>query len=76
MDEALRLKILIVIHPTESVNLLVEPMLAPCSQASGILDYQEINDIINQKKLKPTWDHTAGVKWVSWNSTQWVSYDD
>ncbi|GAM90479.1 hypothetical protein ANO11243_085230 [Dothideomycetidae sp. 11243] len=48
----------------------------PCSQASGILDYQEIANVITQYKLTPTWDHTAGVKWIHWNSNQWVSYDD
>jgi hypothetical protein len=48
----------------------------PCSQASGILDYQEIADIISQNKLTPAWDKTAGVKYIAWDSNQWVSYDD
>ncbi|KAI2464656.1 glycosyl hydrolases family 18-domain-containing protein [Annulohypoxylon bovei var. microspora] len=48
----------------------------PCSATSGILDYQEITDVISQYNLKPTWDKTAGVKWVTWNSNQWISYDD
>jgi chitinase len=26
--------------------------------------------------LTPTWDKTAGVKWITWDSNQWVSYDD
>jgi hypothetical protein len=42
----------------------------------GILDYQEITDVISKNNLKPTWDKTAGVKWVTWNSNQWISYDD
>lgn len=37
----------------------------PCSNAAGILDNQEIIDIISKNNLKPTWDHDAGVKWVS-----------
>ncbi|CAD6594277.1 MAG: hypothetical protein ASARMPREDX12_008557 [Alectoria sarmentosa] len=48
----------------------------PCSGTSGILDDQEIQDVINQNSLTPTWDHTAGVKWITWDSNQWVSYDD
>ncbi|KAM0798075.1 glycoside hydrolase superfamily [Usnea florida] len=48
----------------------------PCSGTSGILDDQEIQDIITQNSLTPTWDHNAGVKWITWDSNQWVSYDD
>ena len=47
-----------------------------CSKASGILDYEEISDVISQTGVKPTWDKTAGVKWITWDSNQWVSYDD
>lgn len=36
----------------------------PCSNAAGILDNQEIFDIISENKLQPVWDHTTGVKWV------------
>lgn len=48
----------------------------PCSNAAGILDNQEIIDIISKNNLQPVWDHTAGVKWITWGSNQWVSYDD
>lgn len=48
----------------------------PCSKASGILDYQEIADIISKNNLEPVHDKTAGVKWITWDSNQWVSYDD
>lgn len=48
----------------------------PCSNAAGILDNKEIIDIIKQKNVKPVWDKTAGVKWISWDSDQWISYDD
>lgn len=37
----------------------------PISDAAGILIDQEIVDIIKSNNLKPTWDKTAGVKWVS-----------
>ncbi|KAJ5200417.1 Glycoside hydrolase superfamily [Penicillium cf. griseofulvum] len=48
----------------------------PCSKASGILDYQEITDIIKKNSLTPVHDKTAGVKWITWDTNQWVSYDD
>lgn len=48
----------------------------PCSGTVGILDNQEISDIITQRNLDPVWDKTAGVKWITWDSNQWVSYDD
>ncbi|KAH7077186.1 class 5 chitinase 1 [Paraphoma chrysanthemicola] len=48
----------------------------PCSKASGILNYQEIADIIKVNSLTPIHDKTAGVKWITWDSNQWVSYDD
>lgn len=42
----------------------------PCSKASGILDYQEIANVIQTNSLTPVWDKTAGVKWITWNSNQ------
>lgn len=48
----------------------------PCSNAAGILDYQEIADIVQKNNLKPVHDQVAGVKWATWNNNQWVSYDD
>ena len=36
----------------------------PCSNAAGILDKQEIDDIVSQNHLQPTWAHVEGVKWV------------
>ena len=48
----------------------------PCSKASGILDYQEISDIIKSTGAVPVWDKPAGIKYITWNSNQWVSYDD
>ena len=48
----------------------------PCSNAAGILDLEEIDDIITKNNLKPVHDETAAVKWITWDSDQWVSYDD
>lgn len=48
----------------------------PCSGASGILDLQEIKDVIADKNVKPVWDKEAMVKWITWDSDQWISYDD
>ncbi|KAK4128908.1 glycoside hydrolase family 18 protein [Parathielavia appendiculata] len=47
-----------------------------CSGESGILSYREIMEIIRTKKLKPVHDKVAGVKYITWNTDQWVSYDD
>ncbi|KAF6219691.1 hypothetical protein HO133_004160 [Letharia lupina] len=48
----------------------------PCSNAAGILDLEEIDDIITKNNVKPVHDETAAVKWITWDSDQWVSYDD
>ncbi|KAI0124098.1 family 18 glycosyl hydrolase [Xylariales sp. AK1849] len=48
----------------------------PCSDASGILTLQEIKDVISANNVQPVWDKTAGVKWITWDSNQWISYDD
>ncbi|KAJ1326789.1 chitinase [Microdochium nivale] len=47
-----------------------------CSGESGILSYREIMEVIATKKVKPVHDKEAGVKYITWNSDQWVSYDD
>ena len=43
-----------------------------CTQTSGILSDAEIQAIIAQYDLDPVLDSTAGVKYMSWNSDQWV----
>ncbi|KAI0431905.1 hypothetical protein F5Y09DRAFT_340146 [Xylaria sp. FL1042] len=48
----------------------------PCTGASGILSLQEIKQVISDTKVNPVWDKTAEVKWITWDSNQWVSYDD
>lgn len=47
-----------------------------CTGTSGVLSNAEIQRIIADKKLKPVFDKTAGVKYMTWDSDQWVSYDD
>jgi chitinase len=36
----------------------------------------EINRIIAEHNLTPEFDATAAVNWITWDSNQWVSYDD
>ncbi|KAI1827703.1 glycosyl hydrolases family 18-domain-containing protein [Xylaria intraflava] len=48
----------------------------PCSDTIGILDYGEISDVVIKNNLNPIWDKDAAVKWITWDSNQWVSYDD
>lgn len=48
----------------------------PCTKNSGTLSYREINDIIDEKKLKPYHDEKNAVKYIVWGNDQWVSYDD
>ncbi|KAL4860567.1 hypothetical protein BDV12DRAFT_191629 [Aspergillus spectabilis] len=47
-----------------------------CTNSAGTLSNSEIRRIITKNNLTPTLDAEAAVKWISWNSDQWVSYDD
>ncbi|EUC34079.1 glycoside hydrolase family 18 protein [Bipolaris zeicola 26-R-13] len=47
-----------------------------CSGESGILSYREIQEVIKNNKVKPIHDKEAGVKYITWNTDQWVSFDD
>lgn len=47
-----------------------------CTGQSGILSNAEIDRIISANKLTPVLDKTAAVKYMSWDTDQWVSYDD
>jgi GH18 family chitinase len=51
-------------------------MAGPCSNATGTLNLQEIQDILVEEQITPVLDKVAGVKYMAYNSTQWVSYDD
>ena len=49
----------------------------PCSATSGILEYYEIMALLKQHPtLKPVHDQTAAVNYLTFDSNQWVSYDD
>ncbi|KAK1752214.1 hypothetical protein QBC47DRAFT_433206 [Echria macrotheca] len=49
----------------------------PCSKTSGVLMYYEIQAILDQVPgLTPVHDEDAAVKYIVWDNTQWVSYDD
>ncbi|KAI4721608.1 glycoside hydrolase [Aureobasidium sp. EXF-10727] len=47
-----------------------------CTQTSGILSNAEIQRIIKARNLTPILDSQAGIKYITWDSNQWVSYDD
>lgn len=49
----------------------------PCSDASGILMYYEIQALLKQNpSLKPVHDEAAAVNYLVFDNDQWVSYDD
>ncbi|KAL8808894.1 MAG: hypothetical protein Q9200_003921, partial [Gallowayella weberi] len=47
-----------------------------CTGASGILSLAEIGRAIDKYGLTPSYDAKAAVKWITFNTDQWVSYDD
>lgn len=47
-----------------------------CTNSAGTLSNAEIFKILGSTGAKPVFDKKAAVKWVTWNSNQWVSYDD
>jgi len=51
-------------------------MAGLCSDSKGTLNLKEIQEIVSKEKLTPTLDEKAGVKFVAYNETQWVSFDD
>ncbi|KAI7970129.1 hypothetical protein EIK77_008356 [Talaromyces pinophilus] len=48
----------------------------PCSATAGVLFNSEIEQIISGNSLTPILDKDAAVKTISWNTDQWVSFDD
>ena len=40
--------------------------------------YAEIMEVLNQagSDISPVIDEDAAVKWIVWDTNQWVSYDD
>jgi chitinase len=47
-----------------------------CSNTVGVLLNSEIQDIVKTKHLTPKLYRTEAVKTITWDSTQWVSFDD
>ncbi|OGM49597.1 hypothetical protein ABOM_001631, partial [Aspergillus bombycis] len=47
-----------------------------CTKSSGTLSNAEIQRIISKDNIVPTVDREAGVKWITFDYDQWVSYDD
>ncbi|KAJ7186093.1 glycoside hydrolase superfamily, partial [Mycena filopes] len=48
----------------------------PCTASSGTLSYSEITDIIDANGLVGQFDQASGAKYITWDTDQWVSYDD
>lgn len=47
-----------------------------CSNTVGVLLNREIQEIIKSRNLTPKLNEKEGVKTITWDSTQWVSFDD
>ena len=47
-----------------------------CTQSEGTLSYTEIEQIIATQHPTIIFDQQAAVKIVTWNTDQWVSFDD
>lgn len=47
-----------------------------CTKSAGTLTNAEISRIIGKGGVSKGFDRTAAVKWITWDSNQWVSYDD
>ncbi|KAJ6133731.1 class V chitinase [Penicillium sp. IBT 18751x] len=47
-----------------------------CTNSAGTLSIAEIKRIQASGVATESYDSTAAVKWITWNSNQWVSFDD
>lgn len=47
-----------------------------CTDTSGVLSNAEIQRIISDNDLEPVLDEEAAVKYMTWDTDQWVSDDD
>jgi chitinase len=49
----------------------------PSDKYSTDLAYYEIEAIlVNDSSIDVIWDHEAAAKYFTWDSNQWISYDD
>lgn len=47
-----------------------------CTATSGILSNAEIQQIITEFDVTPVYDEVDAVNWITWDTNQWVSFDD
>ncbi|KAK4033108.1 hypothetical protein C8A01DRAFT_40430 [Parachaetomium inaequale] len=47
-----------------------------CTRSSGTLSNAEIKRVLASRAGVEAYDAAAGVRWLTWNTNQWVSYDD
>ncbi|KAJ6018170.1 class V chitinase [Penicillium sp. IBT 35674x] len=47
-----------------------------CTNSAGTLSIAEIKAIQAAETVVESYDSEAAVKWITWNSNQWVSFDD
>lgn len=48
-----------------------------CTNTGGYLAYYEVQDILTKNpEIQVQHDEEAAVKYFSWNTNQWISYDD
>jgi chitinase len=47
-----------------------------CTRSSGTLSNAEIKRVLATGGGVESYDATAGVRWLTWNTNQWISYDD
>ncbi|KAF8875442.1 hypothetical protein BD779DRAFT_1563538 [Infundibulicybe gibba] len=63
------------IDPTKGCRFSGPAAGGPCTQASGILSYSEIQDVLTRTNATPVWDKTAAVKYFGFddgvNLNQW-----
>ncbi|ORY68394.1 glycoside hydrolase superfamily [Pseudomassariella vexata] len=47
-----------------------------CTNTTGVLSISEINNVIHRRPVNITLDEKAAVKIATWDTDQWISYDD
>ncbi|KAJ6071012.1 glycoside hydrolase [Penicillium canescens] len=51
-------------------------MAGLCTSSSGILSDYEIDDVLEMYEPDVIYDEEAAVNWITWNTDQWVSFDN
>lgn len=48
-----------------------------CTDTGGYLAYYEVQNILEENPdIEPVWDKDAAIKYFTWDTNQWISYDD